>query len=400
MHRPQSSERTVSKPYSLSTPRRVYLATLGLLVLFVLLWCFRAYPFVDDVNEVSAAGNDWLTYKLNALSILRSGLSMPHITGNYHLPGGFLYNYFVAAIFLVGGENSTHVYLVQAILLALSVGITTLAFRPVLNERAVTIYFLALAVIAFVDVFWFYTFRLLSENLVFFLLAAFYLLLMRAVERKSIFLMSLAGAVFGLCALCRQNLLLLGPIAAVLLFVYLKGTPRRVLLTLSFVFWFCLFFSPLPLRNYAVTGEASIPVVRYTVERFESNPATKSAAAGESPLKKSLTTVAYYSKRIAFCLGITTALNLPAYYLKPHWLLIWFGALVYVGRKLRLGNWAFWEAFAVTFILAYLEPLIAVADISNYGVRMIVPVMPVVLLLAVSVIPRMKAIDDKERPRL
>ena len=40
----------------------------------------------------------------------------------------------------------------------------------------------------------------------------------------------------------------------------------------------------------------------------------------------------------------------------------------------------FWEAFAIMFVFFYLTPLIAIADISNYGVRMIVPVIPVVML--------------------
>jgi hypothetical protein len=49
----------------------------------------------------------------------------------------------------------------------------------------------------------------------------------------------------------------------------------------------------------------------------------------------------------------------------------------------------FWQAFAFVFILVYLTPLLAVPGISNYGVRMIVPVMPMVLLLGVcSLTPR------------
>jgi hypothetical protein len=78
---------------------------------------------------------------------------------------------------------------------------------------------------------------------------------------------------------------------------------------------------------------------------------------------------------------VTVTLDLPWYYLKPHWLVIWFGALLYLGRVIRRRRLEFWEAFALISIVTYLLPLIAIADISNYGVRMIVPVVPVVFVL-------------------
>jgi hypothetical protein len=365
----------------LSTHRGIYIGTLVLVCVFTLVACYRAYPYRDNVNEANSTGDDWLTYKLNAISILDGGLSMPAAQKNYHLPGGFFYNYFVAAVFLVSGRNSTHVYFLQALLLALSVGITTIAFKPYLNDKGAAIYFLALAVVTFFDMFCFYSFRLLSENLLFFLLPLFYLLFLRAIMQASAGKACLAGALLGLCTLCRQNLILLGPMLGIFAFVYLKGRPRRTLITLLFVASFCAVFSLLPLRNYAVTGQLSIPVLHYTSERIGWSLQTNTPVTATLLLARMAVALLYFAKRILFCAGLTTILGLPVYYLKLHWLFIWFGAGVYLLHMVKRRRAEFWEAFAIVFVFFYLAPLIAIADISNYGVRMIVPVIPVVMLL-------------------
>jgi glycosyltransferase involved in cell wall biosynthesis len=357
---------------SLTTTRGIVYATGILLLLFLLVSFYRAYPYVDNVNDVNSAGNDWLTYKKNALSILHDGVRMPAVNKNYHLPGGFLYNYFVAAVFALFGENSTYVYLVQAAMLAISVGLTTLAFRQVLAPKIAAIYFLALAFGAFVDVFLFYTFRLLSENLVLFLLPIFYFLIIATFRRKSIALASLAGVAMGLCALSRQNLVLLGPAIAGLLFLYLKEQPRRTLVSLVFLSGFGLAFSLLPLRNYAVTDKISVPVIWYAAQRLTS----------DVQINEPLTLVSV-GKKLLFCAGITTAMKLPVYYLKPHWVVMWIGAFIHISRLLKRRQAEFWEAFALIFNLMYLAPLFIVPGLTVYGVRTILPVLPIVLLLAV-----------------
>jgi hypothetical protein len=359
---------------SLASTRGIFLATAILLCLFLFVSFYRAYPYVDNVNEANSADDDWLFYKKNALSILHGGLSMPAVKRNYHLPGGFLYNYFLAAVFGIFGENSAYVYLLQAAMLAVAVGLTTLAFRPVLTKEITAIYFLALSLGAFVDVFWFYTFRLLSENLVLFLLPLFYFLILATFKRRSIAFALLAGVAMGLCALTRQNLVLLGPAIAGLLFLYLKGQPRRILITLIFLSGFGLAFSLLPLRNYAVTGEISVPVIWYTAQRL-----TSSNVQFNDPL-----TLVSVGKKILFFAGITTVMDLPARYLKPHWLVMWIGAFIYLWRLIKRRTAEFWEAFALLFILMYLTPWFFVPGVSVYGVRTILPVMPIVLLLAVS----------------
>jgi hypothetical protein len=380
-----------------ATTRGVMLATAILTTALFLPAVYRAYPFVDDVNPTISAGNDWLSYKENALSILRDGLSMPSVTGNYSRPGGFLYNYFVAAIFALTGVNSKHVYLVQTLLLGFSVGLMTLAFKPYLTNRISSIYFVTLAGLFFLEVFCIYTFRLLSENLVIFLLALFCLLALRAFEAESILLAACAGVAAGLCALCRPNLILLAPATAALVFLYKRGRPHRLLMTLVMLATFCLTFALLPLRNYALTKKASFSVITYTNDWAKPEINLAAPVTLMKIGKALVTSIDFYGRRILFCVGLTF-FELPIYWLRPHWTIIWAGALLFLWRAVKGRRLEFWEAFAITFIVMYLGPLIAVAQISNYGVRMIVPVLPMLLLLAiVGVAPKLEGSGHGKR---
>ncbi|MDQ3803744.1 MAG: glycosyltransferase family 39 protein [Acidobacteriota bacterium] len=363
-----------------TTTRGIFLATAGVLFLLLLIGAWRAYPLLDDVTAANSAGDDWLSYKRYALSILHEGLSLPAVRGSYYAPAGFLYSYFIAAVFALTGENSTHVYLVQAALLALSVGLTAAAFQPYLSITARAIYFWALALTLFLDVYLVYTFRLLSENLTLFLLPIFYLTLLRAFESQSAFLTACAGAALGLCALSRPNLVLVAPATAVLLFWRLR--PRRTKYPLIFLLWFGVIFSLLPLRNYVAGNQLSVPV--FTMKAHWQTPALDTTGpptlAGFG--RNAFAVATFYARRVLFCSGFTL-LELPFYWLRPHWLVMWGGAFTFARRALRRRCLKFWELFALSFIPVYLLPIIALAQISNYGVRMIVPVIPIVLLLGV-----------------
>src|SRR3954469_6795881 len=93
----------------------------------------RVRPFVDDVTEATSAGDDWLTYKQNAVDILDHGLTIPRVQGAYYQPSGFLYNYFVAAIFAVAGRIPAYVYVVQGAFVGLTVFLYFLIGRRVLR---------------------------------------------------------------------------------------------------------------------------------------------------------------------------------------------------------------------------------------------------------------------------
>ncbi|HEY6232597.1 MAG TPA: glycosyltransferase family 39 protein [Pyrinomonadaceae bacterium] len=360
----------------------ILIATAVFTALMLAMAIYRAYPFNDNVNPTISAGNDWLTYKENALSILRDGLAMPKVSGNYTRPGGFLYNYFVAAVFGLTGVNSTHVYLVQTALLGFSVGLMALAFRPFLSQAIAAFYFLLLAGLFFLEVFCVYTFRLLSENLVILLLALFCLLAVQTMIKKSFAISALAGATAGLCALCRPNLVLLPLVVTALFAIYLKGKAR---LAIPAIFLVCalLVFALLPLRNYVVTKQASLSAITYTRD-WERPEVDLSTPITFKKITSAISaTVVLYGKRVLFCFGLTF-FYLPVHWLRPHWIIIWAGAFLFCGRAWKRRRLEFWQAFTITFVGVYLGPLIAVAQIHNYGVRMIVPLLPVLLGMAVA----------------
>jgi hypothetical protein len=261
-----------------------------------------------------------------------------------------------------------------------------LAFKPYLTARVTAIYFAALALFVLVDVFCLYTFKLLSENLVIFLLPIFFLLVFRSFERGSLLLSAGAGVVCGLCVLCRPNLVLLSPLTAALLFLYGKRNWHRIMSGVTLLAGFSLTFVLLPLRNYANTRELSISAITYRgdwiIPRLD-----LAAPLSLVKLAQAISTgFGFYARRILFCMGFTFV-ELPIYWLRPHWIIMWVGVLGFLWRAVKRRHLEFWEAFALSFIVVYLGPLIAVADISNYGVRMIVPVIPMLLLLAVSALP-------------
>ena len=367
---------------TIGSVRGILIAAAVFTALLMAIAIYRAYPFNDNVNSTISAGNDWLTYKENALSILRDGLAMPKVSGNYTRPGGFLYNYFVAAVFSLTAVNSTDVYLVQAALLGFSVGLMALAFRPFLTRAIAALYFLLLAGLYFLEVFCIYSFRLLSENLVIFLLALFCLLAVQTMIKKSFVLAALAGAAAGMCALCRPNLVLLPLVVTVLFAIYLTGKARLTIPAI-FIVAALVVFALLPLRNYVVTKQASLSAITYTRDWERpmvdlSTPITfKKIASAISA------TIVLYGKRVLFCFGFTF-IYLPIHWLRPHWIIIWAGAFLFCWQAWKRRRLEFWQAFTIAFVAMYLGPLIAVAQIYNYGVRMIVPVLPVLLVMAVA----------------
>jgi hypothetical protein len=348
--------------------RSLWLATAMLLALFVALAIHRCDGFVDDVSEATAAGEDWLAYRQNAVSIVEHGMTMPAVQGNYLRPGGFLYNYFVAAVFAVTRPNSSYVYVTQAALLAVSVGLMAAAFSSYLSVTMLWCFALALAATAYVDVFRYYTFKLLSENLLLLCLSGWWLSMTAAIRRPSAgLLFVISGVALGLCALTRPNLLPLGPVVVGVLWIRRtrdRLPPRNVLL---FGAGFVVCASLLVWRNLAATGQIDLSVLTYTGDWMR-------------PPSGGVGVLGFYGRRALFPVGFLSLLD-PAYSVRPHWVLAWMGVAAFgigaLSRRLET-----WEVLAATFVAVYLGPLIAVAHLTNYGYRMIVPVVPAVLLLA------------------
>jgi len=355
------------------TNRRIALGVLALAVALSIAAVVAIGDFsIDPVPQQS--GDDWYFYHLYARSIVEGGLTMPGHPGAYERPGGFLYNYFVALVFFLSGSfNSNYVYVVQAALVAISAGLMVLAARSVVQPRTALMFAIVIVATLLLDVYKYYAFRLLSENLLIALLGAWWVAVLGSFRRpRSNARWAVSGVLLGACVLARPNLLpfAVGAVVVVWLTRATSGVSAAALASLAL--GAAATISLLVLRDRIVAREWGFHVLTFTgsweeMRPFEWSGAWFAWAAG------------FYVKRTLFALGITQPLA-PAFRLRPHWVLGWIGAVAFLWRThLRLEPW---QWLMVTFIALYTLPMIAVGQISNYGIRMVAPVIPAVLLLA------------------
>jgi Dolichyl-phosphate-mannose-protein mannosyltransferase len=340
---------------------------------FLVLGVQHAYPFVDNVSVPARSPDDWHTYKELALSVVNGGLSMPALTGTYaNLPHGFLYVYFVALVFAVFGVNSSYVYVAQSLMLGLSISLTYVAFRRRLTPAGGLAFLLALTALMYVDVFRHLTFRLLSENLYFFLCPLFLLLLFRSIGGDSRRLEPLlAGVILGLILLARPNFTLSAALVIAVLFVHGFTTGHGYRAPVSLLLGTAVGVSGVAIRNYAATGHPAFDIVTNASDWLRP---WKMAAAQF---------VDTYVPRSAFVVG-WTGLMAPAYRPRPHWMIAWLLWAAYPALKLsRREPFELWETLLYVYVAGYIIPVLLVAaDITSYGGRMIVTILPVVLVPA------------------
>ncbi|MGH9383603.1 MAG: glycosyltransferase family 39 protein [Vicinamibacterales bacterium] len=220
-------------------------------------------PLGHDVTARNSDGDDWLRYREYAVSVLNDGLTIPLADGAYYRPGGFGYVYFVASLYAIAGVRSEVVYVVQGLLLVGAIAGMYAVFRSQFSPRMGLVFLLVLACFMYADVYRILTFRLLSENLIFPLLPALLLVAMKgqATARHAYF--AAAGAVCGLCFLMRPNLQTFGPVTAavVLLFTPSRSLTWRARAAVLVLGGWAVVASLLPLRNYVVTGKATVPSI-------------------------------------------------------------------------------------------------------------------------------------------
>ena len=318
-------------------------------------------------NDLSPSGDDWWSYHHFAVSVLNGGMSMPAVQGPYTRPGGFGYVYFVAAVYAFFGVRSQAVYLIQTFLLALSVLGFIHAFRRRLTPFYLLAYGLLVIVFFYLDHFRFYTFRLLSENLLIFLLAPLFIAFERLLSNGSRLAAAATGLLAGACFLVRPNTLFLAPAWALLLF-YRKRDRRTIINGAILIAGVVVMAGLILWRDYAATAAFGLRVV--TTRQDWLHP---SSIGGAFP---------FYGRRILYVLGYLHGL-VPEFGSLWYWYAAWAGVLLLVGWSLRNRRIDDLDLAALVFLSAYFGPLIAVADITNYGIRMLTPAMPIVLYLAV-----------------
>jgi Dolichyl-phosphate-mannose-protein mannosyltransferase len=340
---------------------------------FLVMGALVAYPFVDDVSVPALVPDDWHTYKQFALSVVRDGLSMPALTTSYAgLPHGFLYIYFIALVFAVAGVNSTYVYVAQSVALGLSISLTYLAVRKRLTPFGSLAFLLTLTALMYLDVFRHLTFKLLSENLYFLLGALLLLFLMRSVEqidrrRRNSFL---AGVTLGLVVLTRPSFILSAVMVIAAMWLYSLARGRSVWPPALLSLGCAAGLSAVVARNYAVTRVATFDIVTNTSDWLR---------PWNLPAVELLTVLA---KRSLFVIGFTGPMA-PAYRLRPHWMLLWLLWAVYpVVRLSKRRPLEFWEVLLYIYVMCYIGPVVLVADITSYGGRMVISILPLVLVAA------------------
>jgi hypothetical protein len=322
------------------------------------------FPLENDINPSS---DDWWSYHRYAVSVLQGGMSMPAVQGSYTRPGGFGYVYFVAAVYAFFGIRSQAVYVIQTVLFALSVFGFVYAFRRRLRPFYLLLYGLLVILFFYLDHFRFYTFRLLSENLLIFLLAPLFIAFERLLTNDSRLAATATGLLAGACFLVRPNTLFLAP-AWVLLLLYRKRDRHTIINCAIVIAGLVLMGSLLLWRDYAVTATSALHVI--TTRQDWLHP---SSLVDAFP---------FYGRRILYVLGNLHAL-IPEFESLRHWFAAWACVLLLLGQSLRYRQIDDLDLAALVFLAAYYGPLIAVADITNYGIRMLTPGMPIVLYLAV-----------------
>jgi hypothetical protein len=121
------------------------------------------------------------------------------------------------------------------------------------------------------------------------------------------------------------------------------------------------------LRDHVAGGALGLQVLTSTYDW--QHPSTAAGAFG------------FYSRRMLYVLGDLPALvtDFPMW---THWYAAWAGLLLFVAQSIRQKRMEEFDQAALLFVAVYYGPLIAVAQIENYGIRMLMPAMPVVVYLA------------------
>ncbi len=360
---------------------------LGLVVamplLFLVAALIKAHPFVDDTpllvsptgELLPGNGDDWFSYKIHAINILRGGLAEPAIGKYVFTVHGFLYNYFVAGIFAIFGVNTSVVYVVQTALVGASPSILYAAIRLIrgrIPHLAAIAFILVAAGQLYIDYFRYLSFFLMSENLFLFLFSVTFLAYAWAFGRRSHAGAVAAGILLGLTVLSRisANVAALGVIAvAPAYFLFYRRGSARLTMTLALAAGFLLAMSLFPLREYAATGQPDLDV--FLVKHgWDTPPAELSEWPG------------YYGARWLFVFGIPQWLavydpGIIDYRVRPHWMVECVGVIGYLVTRFTWRRVPDLREFVMlTFLTLYLSAYVFVSTIENYGGRSISVALP------------------------
>lgn len=366
------------------TKRNDTILAVSVVLLFVLLALIRLYPFENTLPQIIAdSGNDWSKYAANALDIKHNGLLIPGIEGAYEKPASFFYCYFLAFCFFLFGENNVPVYLLQNLMLGLSIVFIWLSFREKMSRMVSLIFLFALVVVGLMDVSIYYTFRFLGENLALFSLSVFFLLFSRGMEKNKLPELLFSALFLGIAVLTRPNIFLFAIVLIALLLLYGFKT-QKVKPLMLFVSVLVITSSFLAIRNYLACNCIQLMPSQgmlFNMIAFHPLPASVDVLQAHTYfdaylqyfLQEPVLFIMHYLKKVLFCFGFLNAVE-PSYHWFPHWTLMWLGYFTYLFLLIRNKTKTTLNEKAVhLFIFNYFASLVVVGQVENYGFRMLIP---------------------------
>lgn len=400
------------------------IVALSAVILFLILSLTRTYPFKSLESVISDAGNDWSKYARFALEIKNNGLFTPsQITspnGPYHSPTGFLYNYFLALCMNIFGEKVLPIFVIQHIMLGLSVALVYWAFRDKMSALTGLLFLFTLIAFAFMDVYKNYSTKLLSENLIIFTISLFFYCFVKGFEKDSFALQLMAAFSLGVSVLTRPNIFLYAMLIIPLVaFVYLKKGEKGLAKLAIFTTVLILSSSFLLLRNYVVCKKIlflpEMMSASYVINANNIPPSVDLSKVAYGPLcaklhlgkdmvsqieymrQQPVIFFGYYIKKVIFCLGFLPILD-SAYSIRPHWMVMWAGYFTYIFLRIRdRMRLEIWEIAVHLYIICYYASLIMSTTVHNYGFRMLIPVTNFVLIFSFMALDRLMLRKSKNR---
>jgi hypothetical protein len=344
---------------------------------------FRLHEYTPSISEAIDGVDDWNRYAKQGLDIKNNGLLISSIKSEYNGPGGFLYNYFVALMFLLFGNKIGPIYIIQSILIGLSVALTFLTFKDLLKESTRYLFLGALFSFAIIDVYINYSHILLSENLGLFLFSTFIYVFLKGVRQMKPKLLLLATMLITLTALVRPNMIPFVPLYFVMSLFYMIRNKHNLS---GFIILQCLVigsvFSLIPLRNYFVTGNfAFLPsegINDSTGQLLNSSPND-------------------FFQKLLFSFGYLSSL-VPEYRVRIHWIIMWVGYFILLVHQIRkIKTIPIWGLFLHMFIATYLFFSIGFSVIESYGYRYMIPINFIILSLSMLGFERLKFLINKKK---
>jgi len=344
-----------------------YLA-LAIIFVFLTQTFFRLYPFTEITPGISNGIDDWFRYWNNAKDITHVGFWMPSQSEVYYGPGSFLYNYFIAGCFLLFGERVAPIYFIQSLLLALSILFIYYTFRRQLSGLTSILFLLTLFAFALLDVYKYYTFKLLSENLGIFTLSVFVYFAKIAFDKTKMGFHFIAIFFLLLSVLTRPTLFPLIFAYILFLFFYFYENPKFKKVNLFGMLAILLVgMSGLAFRNYYVVGV------------WEFLPSEGISDSWKQLLSLDFSII---YKKILFSLGFLPQLN-SDYNLRPHWFILALLYSFYLFHRLRNIKTITYSEFLFNgFIIGFYVLTILFVTVDSYGFRAFLPIQ--FLLIAIS----------------